>query len=192
MTGIVSLPAVGYTLETAMPILNNPVVQGIGTIDGIYNLFTDQGVSKTIDHFKNDEYGKGVLSLAGDVLDASPLLGIPRVIKTTKAGIEDGLNAIDLIRLNYPIKKSTKFAADLFASDLIKPKTIPIYHYGNDFRNSTGQFTLPRMYSGGDAGLHVSNTPLHMLYQQNPKKILHTGLLTIYPDRIADVSDMSH
>lgn len=172
--------------------LNHPIVQGIGAIDGIRNLFTGNGVQKTINHFKDEEYGKGMLSLAGDVLDASPLLGLPKAIKTTKSGIESGLNAIDLIRLNYPIKKSTKLAADSFASDLTNPKTIPIYHYGNDFRDSNGQFTLPRMYSGGDAGLHVSNTPLHVIYQENPKRILHTGLLTIYPDRIADVPDISH
>ena len=100
MTGIVSLPAVGYTLETAMPILNNPVVQGIGAIDGIYNLFTDQGVSKTIDHFKNDEYGKGVLSLAGDVLDATPLLGTGKVLGRTLKNIK----YLDGININLPNK----------------------------------------------------------------------------------------
>lgn len=190
-TGVVSLPAIGLGVGAAGQILSNPIVQGIGAIDGLRNLFTGNGVQKTYNHFKNGEYGKGTLSLAGDVLDASPIFGLPRVIKTTKSGIESGLNAIDLIRLNYPIKKSTKLASELFATDLIKPKTIHIYHYGPDFRNSGGQFTLPRMYSGGNAGLHVSNTPLDDFHKRNPKKILYEGDLTIYPDRIADVKDMS-
>lgn len=63
-------------LSTAWKILNHPITQTIGTIDGFRNLFTGNGVKKTYNHFKNGEYGKGTLSLAADVLDASPLIGI--------------------------------------------------------------------------------------------------------------------
>lgn len=116
VAGVMTLPVLAYGAEVAAPsiiantghfglkVLNHPITQTIGAIDGFRNLFTGNGVQKTYNHFKNEEYGRGTLSLAGDILDASPLLGIPRVIKTTKAGIEAGLNAIDLIRLNYPIK----------------------------------------------------------------------------------------
>ena len=64
------------TLSTAWKVLNHPITQTIGTIDGFRNLFTGNGVQKTYNHFNNGEYGKGTLSLAGDVLDASPLIGI--------------------------------------------------------------------------------------------------------------------
>lgn len=62
--------------------LNNPFVQAIGTIDGLRNLVTENGIQKTYNHFKNGEYGKGTLSLAGDVLDASPLIGVGKAIKS--------------------------------------------------------------------------------------------------------------
>ena len=100
VTGIVSLPAAGYTLEKIMPILNNPIVQGIGAVDGIYNLFTNQGVSKTIGHFENGEYGKGGLSLAGDVLDATPLLGTGKVLGRTLKNIK----YLDGVNMNLPNK----------------------------------------------------------------------------------------
>lgn len=57
-------------------ILSNPIVQGIGTLSGFYNAATEQGVSKTINHFKNNEYWKGVKSALGDTLDISPIFGI--------------------------------------------------------------------------------------------------------------------
>lgn len=56
--------------------LNNPVVQGVGTLSGFYNAATEQGVSKTINHFKNNEYWKGVKSALGDTLDISPIFGL--------------------------------------------------------------------------------------------------------------------
>lgn len=64
------------TLSASWKVLNHPVTQTIGTIDGLRNLFTGNGVQKTYNHFKNGEYGRGTLSLAGDVLDASPLISI--------------------------------------------------------------------------------------------------------------------
>lgn len=63
------------TLSAAWKVLNHPITQTIGTIDGFRNLFTGNGVQKTYNHFKNEEYGRGTLSLAGDILDASPLIG---------------------------------------------------------------------------------------------------------------------
>ena len=61
-------------------VLNHPITQTIGTIDGFRNLLSGNGVQKTYNHFKNGEYGKGTLSLAGDVLDASPLIGISKSV----------------------------------------------------------------------------------------------------------------
>jgi hypothetical protein len=42
-------------------------------------LATDQGIKKTIKHFKNNEYVNGIKSLTGDLLNATPIIG------TTKA-----------------------------------------------------------------------------------------------------------
>lgn len=61
-------------------VLNHPITQAVGTIDGFRNLLSGNGVQKTYNHFKNREYGKGTLSLAGDVLDASPLIGISKSV----------------------------------------------------------------------------------------------------------------
>lgn len=63
-------------------VLNHPITQTIGTIDGFRNLLSGNGVQKTYNHFKNGEYVKGALSLAGDVLDASPLIGVGKAIKS--------------------------------------------------------------------------------------------------------------
>ena len=85
-----SLPVIGAsaaisvaaptTLSTAWKVLNHPITQTIGTIDGLRNLFTRNGVKKTYNHFKNEEYGKGTLSLVGDVLDASPLISMGKSV----------------------------------------------------------------------------------------------------------------
>lgn len=77
-TGIVSLPAVGWGVGKIFtnPIINHPITQGVLTIDGIRNLFTGNGVQKTYNHFKNGEYGRGALSLTGDILDATPLFNL--------------------------------------------------------------------------------------------------------------------
>lgn len=61
-------------------VLNHPITQTIGTIDGFRNLLSGNGVQKTYNHFKNREWGKGALSLAGDILDASPLIGITKSV----------------------------------------------------------------------------------------------------------------
>lgn len=61
-------------------VLNHPITQTVGTIDGFRNLLSGNGVQKTYNHFKNREWGKGALSLAGDILDASPLIGITKSV----------------------------------------------------------------------------------------------------------------
>lgn len=77
-------------------ILSHPIVQTIGTIDGIRNLVTDNGVNKTINHFNNEEYGKGSLSLLGDVLDASPLIGGSKAIYKGGKALYNGSNIHDV------------------------------------------------------------------------------------------------
>lgn len=108
--GVMSLPLITYAGETAAAsaapsiitnigrfgwkVLNHPITQTIGTIDGFRNLFTGNGVQKTYNHFKNEEYGRGTLSLAGDILDASPLLAIGKGLKYGKlVGNKLGFNA---------------------------------------------------------------------------------------------------
>lgn len=68
-------PFAGASIRTAWKIASNPVVQLAGTATGLYDLTTNQGVKKTIKHFKNNEYIKGIKSMAGDALNASPLIG---------------------------------------------------------------------------------------------------------------------
>lgn len=99
-TGVVSLPAIGLRVGAAGQILSNPIVQGIGAIDGLRNLFTGNGVQKTYNHFKNGEYGRGTLSLAGDILDASPILGIGKVFGRTLKNIK----YLDGVNINLPNK----------------------------------------------------------------------------------------
>lgn len=82
--------------------LNHPITQTVGTIDGIRNLFTGNGGSKTYNHFKNREYGKGTLSLVGDVLDASPLIGVGKAIKSGNEARKIFGNAVGL---NYTIRE---------------------------------------------------------------------------------------
>ena len=117
-----SLPVIGAsaaisvaaptTLSTAWKVLNHPVTQTIGTIDGFRNLFTGNGVQKTYNHFKNGEYGKGALSLAGDVLDASPLIGVGKAIKSGNEARKIFGNGIGL---NYAMREMP--IANLFNRD---------------------------------------------------------------------------
>lgn len=90
------------TRKLAARILKHPITEAVGTATGFYNLATDQGVQKTIDHAKNGEYGKAVLSGLGDVLDASPLLG---VLKGAKAGY-------NALRAGNGIKNAAKTFVD--------------------------------------------------------------------------------
>lgn len=90
------------TRKLATKIITHPITEAIGTVTGLHNLATDQGVQKTIDHAKNGEYGKAVLSGLGDVLDASPLLG---VVKGAKAGY-------NALRAGNGIKNAAKTFVD--------------------------------------------------------------------------------
>jgi hypothetical protein len=89
-------------LKTTRRILTHPITEAVGTVTGLHNLVTDQGVKKTIDHVKNEKYGKAVLSGLGDVLDASPLLG---VAKSAKAGY-------NALRAGNGIKNAAKTFVD--------------------------------------------------------------------------------
>lgn len=103
-----SLPVIGAsaaisvaaptTLPTAWKVLNHPITQTIGTIDGFRNLFTGNGVQKTYNHFKNGEYGRGSLSLAGDVLDATPLIGGSKAIYKAGNALYNGAEISNVVK----------------------------------------------------------------------------------------------
>ena len=63
-TTAVSLSPYVFTNPAAMRILDI-----VGTADGIRNLTTDNGISKTIRLTKNGDYGKAILSGLGDSMD---------------------------------------------------------------------------------------------------------------------------
>lgn len=97
-------------------VLQNPLVQAWGTYEGIKNLTSENGVQKTINHFKNDEYGKGALSLTGDVLDALPIgaatfSGI-RGINTFKNG-QRGWNLFNTAFSNTDTMRAIKYVNDM-------------------------------------------------------------------------------
>lgn len=121
-------------LSTVWKILNHPITQTIGTIDGFRNLFTGNGVKKTYNHFKNGEYGRASLSLAGDILDASPLISIgkslPHFYRIFKNPMVDKLETFDdvfdsgvaywqrqidpqITKSEYAVRESNKLDKDL-------------------------------------------------------------------------------
>lgn len=59
----------GWSAFSAAHPLIAAGVDGALTAHGVYNLFGENGIQKTYNHFKNGEVGKGILSGAADALD---------------------------------------------------------------------------------------------------------------------------
>lgn len=88
--------------------MTHPVVEATGTLTGLYNLATDQGVEKTINHVKNNEYGKATLSALGDIMDISPITGAVKGTVLGANALRQGANltnAVKTIKDNFPILK---------------------------------------------------------------------------------------
>lgn len=55
LIGASAISANPATISGTWSVLSHPITQTIGTVTGLYDLFTDQGVSKTYKHFKDGE-----------------------------------------------------------------------------------------------------------------------------------------
>lgn len=92
----------GWSAFSAAHPLIATGVDGALTAHGVYNLFGENGVQKTYNHFKNGEIGKGILSGTVDALDVmggtsllSKAKTIPNFItKTIRNGNQPLKNAI--------------------------------------------------------------------------------------------------
>lgn len=136
-------------------VLNHPITQTVGTIDGFRNLFTGNGVQKTYNHFKNGEWGKGALSLAGDILDASLLIGItksvPYIYKYFK---------------NTPVEKISSF-------DDVVDKSIDYWHRQIDPNVRKSDYKISENYMKGLNGIYyhgpksIEISPNNRWFQRN-------------------------
>lgn len=93
--GSVGVPLALIGAPGLLKFMSNPIVQAIGTLTGLYHLATDQGVEKTYNHFKNGEYWDGVKSLAGDLLDAAPLIGVAKGLRHGYNVLKSGKSILD-------------------------------------------------------------------------------------------------
>lgn len=124
------------TRKLATKIITHPITEAIGTVTGLYNLATDQGVKKTIDHVKNEEYGKATLSALGDTLDASPIIGAIKGIKTGYKSLQAGKSIKDAIKTTVDNLPITKFKRILSKENRAKHAFVTInpFGYENPFR----------------------------------------------------------
>ena len=124
------------TRKLATKIVTHPITEAIGTVTGLYNLATDQGVKKTIDHVKNEEYGKATLSALGDTLDASPIIGVIKGIKTGYKSLQAGKSIKDAIKTTVDNLPITKFKRILSKENRAKHAFVTInpFGYQNPFR----------------------------------------------------------
>ena len=89
----------------------------VGTADGIRNLTTDNGISKTIRLTKNGDYGKAILSGLGDSMD---LIGAGDAVRiAAKIGNKayrgyHAYNTIFPYGYDDPIGRGKKFVKSMF------------------------------------------------------------------------------
>lgn len=103
--GATAIIAASPLKNLAWKVMTHPVTEVVGTASGLYNLATDQGVEKTINHVKNNEYGKATLSALGDALDASPVLGVVKGVKAGYNALRNGENIGKVLIDNLPVTK---------------------------------------------------------------------------------------
>lgn len=87
--------AVGLTLPISWKVLSHPITQTVGTVTGLHNLATDQGVKKTVNHFKNKEIFPGIKSAIGDVLDMTPVISGVKAVKGAYNAVNAGAKVSD-------------------------------------------------------------------------------------------------
>lgn len=154
-------------------VLNHPITQTIGTIDGFRNLLSGNGVQKTYNHFKNREWGKGALSLAGDILDASPLIGItksvPYIYKYFK---------------NTPVEKISSF-------DDVVDKSIDYWHRQIDpnVRKSDYLISEHDLTSTGNIGRYLPGSKSIEISSNEPRWLQRN--VTIHEMRHQDDYDLN-
>ena len=67
--GLAATPYIKAAAPYISSFLSNPLTQGYFGYHSLKHLASDNGVEKTIKHFKDGDYGKGALSATGDLLD---------------------------------------------------------------------------------------------------------------------------
>lgn len=205
-TAMTVAPIAAVAAPYVSAIINNPITQSIFTINGVKNAFTENGVNKTYDLFKNKEYLKGIKSGIGDILD----IGIPgyqgykaikfgKEIYNTLGNLKDAIKigSMEMPVANLFQNKSYKIGKELWNMPTKKIHNIPIYHatdyLGNNFEVSSGR---------GEVGLHVGldKDPSNFIvnnYLKNPNSqfrnfedtpIIREGIYTYWGD-IIDTPD---
>lgn len=135
--GIAAAPVIGsvgaYALNgleafrVAHPFMAATIDAGLAA-DGIRNLATDNGVTKTIRLAKEGKKGRAVLSGLGDVADATGMFDVVRLGKKIATPLYRAGHAyvnISPAGYDHPIERGKKYLEDLLSgkqADISKPK----------------------------------------------------------------------
>lgn len=137
VTGIVAAPAIMNTMPHLLQVMNNPVVQTIGTATGMYNLFTNNGIAKTYRLARDGNYGRAAVSFLGDLLDASPYIGAFRTARNInrlrnlydlRTGLKYGVSQLPGMNL-LKSGVNNNLMADIVTSNLPTPTIRTGYHW---------------------------------------------------------------
>lgn len=133
--GTVGLPLLIAGGASAAPyigtVLSNPLVQGYLGYQSGKHILSDNGVKKTYNHFKNGEYGKGMISLAGDLLDVTGVAaGVNGVYRTGKAIVNGMDSAIQTAR-NTQILNAAQTTPKPAIAQVVKAPKNPYLSGGN-------------------------------------------------------------
>lgn len=92
------------------PKIAATITLGNGFISGV-QLSSDEGVKKTINHFKNKEYARGILSASADAVDA---LGIANIGSSILRGINPQAIEAYKMALSQPFKEGIPIVSNAF------------------------------------------------------------------------------
>lgn len=147
-------PATTGMGRAAWNLYNTPGVKQVAdtywTYQGLKNLFSENGLKKTYNHFNNGEYWKGTKSLMGDILDAAgPFFLIDDYAKIGKKSAESAVRMGD-----------SAYSGNIFKNwkeQFLNKNTLKYIFDNNADPNLA--YNLPFKYSGESA--HIRSAPAH-------------------------------
>lgn len=155
----------------AWKVLTHPVVEAIGTASGLYNLATNQGVKKTINHYRNGEYGKAAWSGFGDLLDASPLFGAFKAVKSGYNAFRAGNNIRSSIKTFVDNAPILKFGRILSRENRAKHAFVTINPFGYDKPVRRGMKWLNSVLSDSPVDPNTFSARIEEFYPNIPSEM---------------------
>lgn len=156
----------GY-LKAASPyvssFLSNPMVQGYFGYKAAERLNSKDGVQKTIHHFRNNEFGEGITSAAGDVLDMATIaFGVNGAYNAGRTVLNEGKQLISSIPAIRNVAASKMLNQNVKTTSLNSLNSLDDYNQGNVriYEESPGPVEPHVSYVAEQTRLHPKPTTL--------------------------------